>query len=1209
VTAEVSFSYSAGDHRAGELPAGITLIGSELRSTNLERDVRDPHLDALYVGARALDVLDRVANALDDRKRTRAWSFTGPYGSGKSTLANLLDALLGHAPSRYAEARAAVEATSPGLASRLVHGRDAFAPHGFLGAVVTARREPLARTVHRALRAAADRKWKQDLPRAVSDAFAACEAHDVPTAENLLETSAALCGTGHPVLLIIDEFGKSLEYLAAAGDSGSAEGDVFLLQLLAEKGAGRSGLPLFIFTLQHLAFSDYAAHSSPLQTKEWAKVQGRFEDITFVPNLGDAVHLLLRRLDHSAVTGPGHHLIEQQARASAQAWARHALNAVVDISAEMFAGLYPLHPLTVVAAPLLAAQIGQHDRSLTGFLASDEPNTVRRSLETACATQPVQAATIRLPQLYDYFFTSGRTTIMASANASRWLEVDNRLNEAHGLPTEDQDTLKAIGILNLIDADGIMRATPAMIQFALEDPIDASTPGRFSTLQSRLQRLVTDGFLVHRSYSDEYRVWQGSDVNIDARVKENATRIAASDVVGYLGKHLGTVLPAAVVAGAHSQRTGMLRYFRTAISHHGEKFDGPEATSDAADGMMVYHLGTLNMLPVINSELPVLVGTTKDPEAILQAGIALVALEELLHDSTLDHVAAREVQERIADMAQEIGSRLDGGFNPGSEQSVWHLWNRGDDISAAPGEIIRKRSYAALVSYACDKIYRHTPHVRNEMLGRHELTSNAARARRELLTALLRQPDLPVLGFDQNRYTPERAMYHGVLEYLGLHGISEEGTSITTGDTFAVCAVRRPDSRKNASAIAVWEALDKALAGATQPTPIAEINRTLMAPPYGVKAGVVPILMISALILHTEDIALFEDGSYCPRLTPEIVERILSDNGPSRFKVKAAPVGDGQRHFVVTALAAALGIPPAPSRSARNPQLLAITRAMLERITTLSPYARHTRQIGQQAVAIRGVLSVATDPDELVFSAAPRALGFDPVPVHARTDEETAAAYIARLTQSLDELTNADTALRQEVASVIGREFRLPADLAALRCGLTQRLHGFANAPLELPLRGFVTRVLNENLPDEDWLDPIIIRLTNKALGDWTDENVENFQLLVRQMARALDRVSHLYEINHGQSSPAPQDTAAAARPQEIVTRLLTLTTPDGTEARTLIHLPEHARSKAEALAANVMEQAKTQLGADGGRILLAALAERLTADEHDDSQQAKEKL
>jgi hypothetical protein len=267
VIPQITHPGDVSEDRVARLPAGIRLVGSELRSTNLERDVREPHLNAPFVGSRALDVLDRVANAVADPKRTRAWSFTGPYGSGKSTLANLLDAFLGHHPARYSAALAAVEATSPGLAIRLSDGRDRLAPDGFLGAVATASREPLAATVHRALRTAADRRWKKDPPRGVANALKACAESYVPTAESLMEAVTALCGTGHPLLLVIDEFGKSLEYLAAAGDSGSAESDIFLLQILAEKGAGRSGLPLFIFTLQHLAFSDYAARSSAIQVK------------------------------------------------------------------------------------------------------------------------------------------------------------------------------------------------------------------------------------------------------------------------------------------------------------------------------------------------------------------------------------------------------------------------------------------------------------------------------------------------------------------------------------------------------------------------------------------------------------------------------------------------------------------------------------------------------------------------------------------------------------------------------------------------------------------------------------------------------------------------------------------------------------------------------------------------------------------------------
>lgn len=1179
-----------------QIPAGIGLIGSELRSTNLERDVRDQYLYSPYVGARALDVLDRVTNAIADLKRTRAWSFTGPYGSGKSTLSNLLDAFLGHDPSRQSEAQTAVAATSSGLAGRLVRVRNELAPKGFLGAVATADREPLATTVYRALRTATERRWKKRPPKAVTQALAHCAERKVPTTESLVEAVIALCAEA-PVLLIIDEFGKTLEHLAADGDSSSAENDVFLLQVLAERGAGRSGLPLFMFTLQHLAFTDYAARSSTIQSKEWAKVQGRFEDITFTPNLGDAVHLMRRRLDRSAVQEAGRKLIHKEAQASAVAWRTLALNAIVDISPQMFADLYPLHPLTAIAAPLLASQIGQHDRSLTGFLASDEPNTVRRTLETLSTKAPKHASTIRLPQLYDYFFASGRTTILASTNASRWLEVDNRLNEAHGLPFEDQNILKTIGVLNLIDADGVLRATPAVIQFALHDPTEAQDLERFEGLQQRLNNLVADGFVVHRAYSNEYRVWQGTDVDIDGRIKEIATRIEAPDVVRYFNEHLGTVLPAAVVAGGHSQRTGMLRYFVTAVSHQTEKLPGPEVVRDSADGLMVYHFGPLESRPLVNSPLPVLIGTSNKSATVLQAGINLVALQELLEDTALDRVAIREIKERATDISHSIGTMLDEAFNPVSPQATWYLWDSGGETGTEPSKPIEARSYANLVSKACDQVYRFTPHIRNEMVGRHQLTSNGARARRELLTAMLQQSGYPILGFDKDRYTPERAMYHGVVQYLGLHREADElsGNS-QTGSLFTHGISRPSREQKNDSVIPVWEALEEALTSAKQPTPIVDIYHQLMAPPYGVKAGVVPILVVTALILRADDIALFEDGNYCQRLSPDIIER-LNVPYPDRFTIKATPVGRGQRRLVVDRLAAFLGVDAPASLAARNPRLLAVTRAMLERVMVLEPYARRTRRLSPEALAIRDVLSTATDPDELVFTALPKALGFKPILINTSKDEQIANAFVDRLITALDDLSGASTALRQEVVTMIGRAFRLPADLNELRSGLTEQLRGFVNASLELNLQGFVSRVLNESLSDEDWLDPIVIRLANKALGDWTDRDAESFPRHVNEMARALDRVSHLYDVHQ---SPTVDESGSRTQPRQIETRLLTLTTPEGTEERTLIHVPKKSRKAADELVVRVIRQAEKALGPGGARILLAALAERLAAADTD---------
>jgi hypothetical protein len=109
-------------------------------------------------------------------------------------------------------------------------------------------------------------------------------------------------------------------------------------------------------------------------------------------------------------------------------------------------------------------------------------------------------------------------------------------------------------------------------------------------------------------------------------------------------------------------------------------------------------------------------------------------------------------------------------------------------------------------------------------------------------------------------------------------------------------------------------------------------------------------------------------------------------------------------------------------------------------------------------------------------------------------------------------------------------------------------------------------------------------------------------------MARALDRVSHLYEL-HEEHIPAAEINTVAVKPRGIETRLLTLTTPQGTEERTLIHVPTQARPAAEALVVRVIGQAEDELGPDGARILLAALAERLAAADPDDAPHSRETL
>lgn len=1173
---------------ATAVPAGVEIVGSQMRSTNLERDVKEPQLPDLYVGTRAQDALERFIGALEDPRRTRSWSLTGPYGSGKSTLALLIDALLGSDARRRERADKLVSTASDSLSKRLKAARDAKrARHGFLGAVATARREPLVTTLSRALRFAVERRWpKSKVPQRISMAMAALQSPDSGSPQ-VLDAVEALCSGEQPLLLIIDEFGKSLEHLATRGDLTDASDDLFLLQELAELGAGPSGLPLYIITLQHLSFLDYASQSATLQSREWAKIQGRFEDVTFGTHLGDAVQLLIRSLGRTGVSSEGRALIEKQATAAHALWADRGLEGVMAADAHLFADLYPLHPVTALAAPLLAAQIGQNDRSLAGFLSSDEPNTVQRFLDNHSSTDAARASTVRLPQLYDYFLASGRTTVLASANAGRWIEIDGRISEAHGLADEDQQILKTVGLLNLIDSSGALRASADMVLFALSDPTETLDDARRKAVLARLKQLEEDGFLVERKFSDEYRVWRGTDIKLQERIEQIISQCDDRAVVRLIASRL----PAAVAAGRHSQRTGMLRHFITEVSAPGST---PPTTPDveaAADGLLLFHLGSAKDVPKIGGPLPAAVGTTDQAPAVLEAGKHLLALEELLTDSSLDAVARGEVTERAGQAASKLAAVISEAFAPARSGTTWHLMSpkTGRDTLTRHETPLRARSLAGVVSAACEEIYNQTPEIRNEMLGRHQLTSQGAKARRELLIRMIThsaKQHLDIAG-----YGPDRAMYSGVLKYLGLHRLITEDTS-SDGELVGY-GFTPPTPEESLSP--AWEALSEALSKAAKETGLDEIFRVVMAPPYGIKAGVVPIVVTTALLLRADDIAVFEEGTYRPRLTDDVVERLVK--APNRFTVKSTPSSRMQRKLVLEKLSRRLKTETTAARQGgrRNVALLTLTQALLDYVRVLTPYAKQTKDLSEHAIAVRSALLNARDPDALLFTSLPQALELAPIAAQTPRDEGTADQYVERLAAALNELIGATEAQRENVVATVADAFRLPHDLPTLRRDLAARSRGFANALLESDLKGLISIALNDALPDEDWLEPLVIRISGTALNNWTDTHAKAFPRQAQEMARSLDRVSHLYQAAH-----------LDADAEGFEAQLVTVTDTNGNENRALVYVPDRARENAQRLADAFMEQAQAQLGPDGGRIVLAALTQSLLAPPTQSAQEAE---
>src|SRR5205085_10117282 len=108
---------------------------------------------------------------------------------------------------------------------------------------------------------------------------------------------------------------------------------------------------------------------------EWAKVQGRFEDVAFEERTEQLLRLLAHAIRHEGEEA-GLKALRKHARIHAQEAVSLKLKAGSMPASELqhcLAASFPLHPLTAMILGPLFRQLAQNERSLFAFLTSSEP--------------------------------------------------------------------------------------------------------------------------------------------------------------------------------------------------------------------------------------------------------------------------------------------------------------------------------------------------------------------------------------------------------------------------------------------------------------------------------------------------------------------------------------------------------------------------------------------------------------------------------------------------------------------------------------------------------------------------------------------------------------------------------------------------------------------------------------------------------------------
>lgn len=1111
-----------------------------MRSVNLERDGDlASSLEGYILTERALDVLDRIVGSYAAPSTSRAWTLTGVYGTGKSAFANFLSAVFGprnSAPRDYA-LKILRAGHMPELSRRIGH---AVPPEGLVRAIAVARREPLTHAVIRALARGTERFWsKRSGPKptavhrvlALRDALRESGKAEVTDLPELVREIAETSGTG--VLLIIDELGKLLEH---ASHSACAD-DLFLLQQLAELPAGPGEQPVLVVGLLHQAFSEYGHVLSATERAEWEKVQGRFEDIPFAESAGQMLRLIADAIEAS----PPQAVARSLAR-SATLWnnrlTRRLSHPYVGevMSPARIASVYPLHPVTALVLPSLCTRYGQNDRSLFTFLAGTTPHALSAFLEETTADSD-RLPVLRLPDVYDYFLDATSVGALGRVQVNQWAEIHGVIRDASGIATDEMEVLKVVGVLNLVGSSGPLRAGRELVLASVMSTPDM--PAEESRWAGVLDRLVERRVLTYRQQVDEYRIWQGSDFDIESAVENRLSAERRS-----LAEILSALMPLSpVIAQRHSYLTGSLRYFERQYGDDAERLGGVRARLGGSDGIVLYWLadGPAPFVPVATADNRPLTLVEIEVSRSLQAAAreldALLSIEKEEVALQSDGVARGEVRRRITLARELLDNALRDVLDGTATRRQWF-----------GGEERRHVNFNSALSELCSRVYHRGPVLRNELINRRELTSQGARAQRELVAALLTAHDKPRLGIEGSG--PELSMYDSLLRATGVH--REESGDWSVGPPSA------------AGIAGLWTAIeDFCLSAVDRMRPLSDLYAILEAPPYGVKRGVIPVMLAAVLLYHAEDVSIYQDGSFLPVMGPAHFELLVKN--PSRFAVKYFELS-GIRWELFRELEAILRASGARRPTgARNATLLTVVRPLVRFAVGLPVVTRTASDLSVEGKAVRDALLGTREPDRLIFEALPAAVGMAPFYANQPIAHERHEAFRKALFGSLQELQRYYERLLEGCRSTMHAAFGVRTDLDHLREDLRVRASYLAGRVIEPRLRSFLVAALEEDASDQKWVESLVMIIADRPAETWTNDDLLAFEMNVTEFARRFINLEAL------------QKQASREGLEGFDARRVTITDPTGEEVHRLVWVERQERAVIEAAAERVVDQIRTR--------------------------------
>ena len=861
------------------------------------------------------------------------------------------------------------------------------------------------------------------------------------------------------LVIFIDEFGKFLEYAAKH----NPDKELYFLQQLAELVNKPNDSFLLITTL-HQSFEAYGNNLKESERQEWRKIKGRFTDVAFNEPVEQLLLLASKKLRKNKPfrNFQGNHF-SRLAEEYQISKADNNFNKKIENS---------LYPLDIISATVLTTALqryGQNERSLFSFLQLEADPSIRMDL----------------PKVYDYllknFYTSLQNSSAFGFNQWRLLErgIERVEFEIKDHIKSASAIVKTIGLLQIFIPNA--RVEDNFLSSYLKEFFDKVE------VKKALAELTKRKIVVFMHYNQSYKLIEGTDLDFEQAILQAGEAVSeVKSLVPLLEEHFEFPV---ILAKKSSYLTGTPRLFEVLVSDKPLINYKPEGAYDGAVNLIFNEFIDPEEIRKISSEQeePVVYGFFGNTAEIRDSLFELLRTKKVLVDNQDDIVAKRELENIITSRETLLQHQvLDAMY---SQKVTWIY--KGETKE----EVKNARKFNNLLSDVCREVYHKSPVFKNELANKHKVSSSIYGARKNYFKHLVEHWNEEDLGFEKDKFPPEKTIYITLLQENGMHILTKSGYEL----------VPPP---KNNDFHHLWKASSKFLESTMdERKTIDKLTQILAARPYKIKQGLIDFWIPTFLFIRRTDFALYEDGRFVPHLNDAVL--YMMTRNPEKYSIKAFEIS-GIRLTVFNKYRELLEQDERPRLT--NEAFIESIRPFLIFYQKLDDYAKNTKKLEPATLALREAITQARDPEKTFFEDFPAALGMDLKSM--AESEDKLAEFSASVNGSIEELKLAYSRLIDRIDLFLKSEvLASDKEFPAYKKDLQKRFNNIKEHRL-LPKQKVFLQRIQSALDDRDsWIASITQAVIGKPLERISDQEEEFLKDRLATMIQELENFNSMHQV------------------------------------------------------------------------------------------------